>query len=227
MRKLWRRLCRWLRPKKKKKWEQYAKSFTEAWEQEEVAVELEKCRQQLPAAGPITEHLRGIPGRHRCSNQAINDEISCQLPPLLSLGPVTKRLKHTTDPELASWGMYFCKKCGAHTLHESRLCAACDTLNPASNPWPGPLITPSRSDNKVDFSWLGVDPRLPRECGLCGNPTTPSKIDDRMVACYGCTLVFMTEECHDDPNIQRDLTHCRAGISCKNRNDCEDNNEND
>lgn len=76
--------------------------------------------------------------------------------------------------------------------------------------------------------WLGVDSRLPRECPLCGAKTVPSKVDDRMVACYTCKEVFLTAEALDDPNIQRDLTHCKAGISCKNRNDCkEDNDEND
>ena len=91
-----------------------------------------------------------------------------------------------------------------------------------------PLITPARDDNKVDFTWLGTDPRLPRlprECPICGGPTNPSKIDDRMVACFACKQVYMTTEAFDDPNIQRDMTHAQNGISCKYSNDNNDCDE--
>jgi len=83
-------------------------------------------------------------------------------------------------------------------------------------PWPPAL--------GIDI-WCGVDPKLPRECPLCGGPNTPSKIDDRMVACFSCKQVYMTSEAFDDPNIQRDITHAQAGIRCSGRNDFNDRDE--
>jgi hypothetical protein len=63
--------------------------------------------------------------------------------------------------------------------------------------------------------WFGVDEKLPRTCPNCGSNTVPSKIDDRLVACLNCKLVFATQEAMDDPNIQRDLTHANAGMTPK------------
>lgn len=57
------------------------------------------------------------------------------------------------------------------------------------------------------------DPSLPKICTNCGAPTSPSKIDDRLVACIPCKMVFMTDEARDDPNIQRDLTHANLGVT--------------
>jgi len=91
-------------------------------------------------------------------------------------------------------------------------------------PWQGPL------KSSCD-PWFGTDLKLPRVCPLCSGPTVPSKIDDRVVACYACKQVYMTEEAFADPNVQRDITHVYAGISCSGRNDfndrddCEDQDE--
>lgn len=113
-----------------------------------------------------------------------------------------------------------------------------DGIQPRLKPVVGPITEHLRGANidvgrlppplELPNPWLGTDPRLPRECPLCGGPNTPSMIDDRIVACYACGQVYLTAEALNDPNIQRDLTHCKAGISCKNHNDCEeDNDEND
>ena len=73
--------------------------------------------------------------------------------------------------------------------------------------------------------WLGVDERLPRRCPLCNGLCTPSKVDDRMVACFACKEVYMSQEAFADPNIQRDITHAQAGIRCSGRNDFNDRDE--
>lgn len=57
------------------------------------------------------------------------------------------------------------------------------------------------------------DPSLPVMCTACGRPTQASKVDDRLVACIPCKMVFMTAETADDPNIARDLTHANLGIT--------------
>jgi hypothetical protein len=61
--------------------------------------------------------------------------------------------------------------------------------------------------------WFGVDESLPRICPRCDGNTTPSKIDDRVVACLSCKRMFMTDDAYGDPNIQRDITHANAGVT--------------
>lgn len=56
---------------------------------------------------------------------------------------------------------------------------------------------------------------LPQFCPQCNTAVTPSRIDDRVVGCRRCNMMFVTKEAHDDPNIQRDITHANAGITPK------------
>lgn len=60
-----------------------------------------------------------------------------------------------------------------------------------------------------------IEPELPTHCPQCNTPVTPSKIDDRVVACVWCKLMMITKEAHNDPNIQRDITHANAGVTPK------------
>jgi len=65
-----------------------------------------------------------------------------------------------------------------------------------------------RQKSKINAS----DPSLPEQCPNCGQPVTPSKIDDRVVGCKVCKTMYCTKAAMDDPNIQRDIVHTRAGI---------------
>ncbi len=59
------------------------------------------------------------------------------------------------------------------------------------------------------------DSKLPTRCPNCDNLVTPSLIDDRVAGCTFCKMMFLTQAAHDDPNIQRDITHANAGITPK------------
>jgi hypothetical protein len=61
------------------------------------------------------------------------------------------------------------------------------------------------------------EPELPKTCPQCGSTVAASRIDDRVVGCRRCNIMFMTKEAHDDPNIQRDITHANAGVTPKQR----------
>ena len=114
----------------------------------------------------------------------------------------------TTKRKLKKWEEF------AKLVDEMLEEPAKDAVNHALPPLPDP--------------WFGVDSRLPRVCPLCSGPNTPSHVDDRLVACLNCKQVYMTSEAFDSPDIQRDITHARAGISCKgrnNNNDCENDEE--
>lgn len=56
------------------------------------------------------------------------------------------------------------------------------------------------------------DPSLPRQCPQCSGALMLSKKDNRVCACKSCSIVYLTKAANDDPNIQADITHCKANI---------------
>lgn len=46
------------------------------------------------------------------------------------------------------------------------------------------------------------------------------RTNDCMVACLICKQVYLTEEAWEDPSIQKNITCCKNGFSCKHNNDC-------
>ena len=76
-----------------------------------------------------------------------------------------------------------------------------------------PMVIRVPPKEKAQTNFNRSEPELPQSCPKCGGPVTPSKIDDRVVACVPCKLMFLTQAAYDDPNIQRDITHANAGIT--------------
>ena len=74
-------------------------------------------------------------------------------------------------------------------------------MPPLKDPVPG-----IRTDEPVRWVRMAElnapDPSLPVVCTACGRPTSPSEIDDRLVACISCKMVYMTAEAENDPTFK-------------------------